>query len=73
MTNKKCLLGTIASYSLDVKLAAGDAAAREAIAPTPRLSERSSNAPAVAGPPSEQFDRKFALDREEVLVASDSS
>jgi hypothetical protein len=30
MTNKKCLLGTIASYSLDVKLAVGDAGACDA-------------------------------------------
>jgi hypothetical protein len=39
MTNKKCLLDTIASYSLDVTLAVGTAAACAAMAPILRLSE----------------------------------
>jgi hypothetical protein len=71
MTNKKCLLGTIASYSLE--LAVGDATACAAIALTPSLSKPSFDARVVAGLSSEQFERKFALDREELSVPSASS
>jgi hypothetical protein len=73
MRNEKCLLGTIASYSLDVKLAVGDAAACAAIALTPSPSKPSVDARAVARLSSEQFERKFALEREELSVPSASS
>jgi hypothetical protein len=60
-------------FSLDVKLAVGDAAACAAITPTSSLSKPSLDAPAVARLPSEQLGRKFALDSEEVSVPSASS
>jgi hypothetical protein len=54
MTNKKCLLDTIASYSLDVTLAVGNAPACAAIALV--LSEPPLNASAVPWLAPEQFD-----------------
>ena len=56
MTNKKCLLDMIASYSLDVTLAVGGAAACAAIALILSLSEPPLNASAVPWLAPEQFD-----------------
>jgi hypothetical protein len=56
MTNKKCLLDTIASYSLDVTLAVGNAAACAAIALILSLSEPALDASAVPWLAPEQFD-----------------
>jgi hypothetical protein len=56
MTNKKCLLDTIASYSFDVTLAVGNAAACAAIALILSLSEPPLDASAVPWRAPEQFD-----------------
>ena len=57
MTNKKCLLDTIASYSLDVTLAVGNEAACAAIALILlSLSEPPLDASAVPWLAPEQFD-----------------
>jgi hypothetical protein len=73
MTNKKCLLDTIASYSLDVTLAVGNAAACAAIALILSLPEPPLDASAVPWLAPEQFDRSLARDRKEVSVPSASS
>ena len=56
MANKKCLLDTVASYSLDVTLAGGNAAACAAIALILSLSEPPLDASAVPWLSPEQFD-----------------
>ena len=56
MTNRKCLLDTIASYSLDVTLAVGNEAACAAIALILSLSEPPFDASAVPWLAPEQFD-----------------
>jgi hypothetical protein len=56
MTNKKCLLDTIASYSLDVTLAVGNAAACAAIGVVLSLPEPPLDASSVPWLAPEQFD-----------------
>jgi hypothetical protein len=73
MMNKKCLLDTIASYSFDVTLAVGHAAACAAIALILSLSEPPLDASAVPWMAPEQFDGTLARDRKEVSVTSASS
>jgi hypothetical protein len=56
MTNKKCLVDTIASYSLDVTLAVGNPAAWAAIALILSLSEPRLDASAAPWRAPERFD-----------------